>query len=156
MLFRSSQRGTVSGQEWSVLDASGEYGKRYTGGTVQTTGTTPVDVNLPTTIGANKSAYVEILLLSRSSQHDSGSGYAADTTQSCMQKVVFMLHRGASGDCTLFEETTIVKNHNGTPGISGVTVTLATSGNTDSPAVRITGEAAYVIENNVSIVMRLI
>lgn len=151
----ASLSGVVSASEWKVVNAVAQHGYHIDGAPVLATGTTPVTISLPATIGASKSAIVELTLLSRSAEYDSGGGYVANTTKTCLQKMTFMLERGPADDCTLLDETVILKASTAA-GIGAIVATIEVAGAGNSPAIKITGVANWKISNDVSILMRLI
>jgi hypothetical protein len=151
----SSYRGTVSSAEWGVVTGSGQYGKNYditNTAVTRTTDLTPKTFSSPYgTLGANKSALVEVTVVSRSVTVDG----SADVTGTCIQKWAFTLARGASHTAVL-DSVQLFKS--GTSNILGCTVAMQVAGLSGADAIAVTGVlgsgGSTTIDHNVSIVCR--
>lgn len=151
----SSYRGTVSSAEWGVVTGSGQYGKNYDISNTAVTRTT--DLTSKTfsspygTLGANKSALVEVTVVSRSVTVDG----SADVTGTCIQKWAFTLARDSS-DTAVLDSVQLFKS--GTSNILGCTVAMQVTGLSGADAIAVTGVlgsgGSTTIDHNVSIVCR--
>ena len=153
----ASNRGTVSSDEWGVVTGAGQYGKNYDISNTAVTRTTDLTaktfVSPYGTLAVNKSALVEVTVVSRSVTIDG----SADVTGTCIQKWAFTLARGASGDTTILDSFQIFKS--GTSNILGCTVEMVTATKAGADVIAVygvdgAGASTTTIDHNVSIVCR--
>lgn len=152
----SSVSGVVSAAEWKVVNASGETGAHFgidNTAVTRTTDLTPKTFSSPYgTLGANKSALVEVTVVSRSVT----VGGSSDVTGTCIQKWAFTLARGATGATVVLDSTQIFKS--GTANILACGVAMQVEGLDGADAIAVTGVlgvgGSTTIDHNVSILCR--